>query len=203
MTLHGEAVDVRVVHETIEDQVSTRPAPGVTPRVTIRHVAAAAGVSIATVSNVLNGRASVAPELVARVRSVMEDLGYQRDQVASTLRRRQTSVVGLVLPTRLHAFHEILHFGKKLLRLLARTALGHILEIAHHALEIFLAEHLLVLVLSFLRLAAFVLLGELLHEIVERLPQLLHELLDLFFRRTVFERLGELILRFLERTLGV
>jgi LacI family transcriptional regulator len=104
LTARGEAVDVRVVHETIEDQVSTRPGQGVTPRVTIRHVAAAAGVSIATVSNVLNGRASVAPELVARVRGVMEDLGYQRDQVASTLRRRQTSVVGLVLPTLMSPF---------------------------------------------------------------------------------------------------
>ncbi|WP_191059288.1 LacI family DNA-binding transcriptional regulator [Geminicoccus harenae] len=73
-------------------------------RVTIRHVANAAGVSIATVSNVLNGRTSVAPELVARVRRVMEELGYQRDQVASTLRRRQTSVVGLVLPSLMSPF---------------------------------------------------------------------------------------------------
>ena len=73
-------------------------------RVTIRHVANAAGVSIATVSNVLNGRTSDAPELVARVRRVMEELGYQRDQVASTLRRRQTSVVGLVLPSLMSPF---------------------------------------------------------------------------------------------------
>ncbi|WP_035485577.1 LacI family DNA-binding transcriptional regulator [Geminicoccus roseus] len=71
---------------------------------TIRHVASAAGVSIATVSNVLNGRSSVAPELSARVRRAMEELGYQRDQVASTLRRRQTSVVGLVLPSLMSPF---------------------------------------------------------------------------------------------------
>lgn len=79
-----------------------------TPRVTIRHVAAAAGVSIATVSNVLNGRSSVAPELVERVRGVMQELGYQRDQVASTLRRRQTSVVGLVLPSLASPFQAAL-----------------------------------------------------------------------------------------------
>ncbi|HEX2529672.1 MAG TPA: LacI family DNA-binding transcriptional regulator [Geminicoccus sp.] len=87
-----------------QSAVSMRDAKGNSQRVTIRHVASAAGVSIATVSNVLNGRTSVAPELVARVRTVMGELGYQRDQVASTLRRRQTSVVGLVLPTLMSPF---------------------------------------------------------------------------------------------------
>lgn len=77
---------------------------GPAEKITIRHVAAAAGVSIATVSNVINGRTSVAPELIQRVRTAMAELGYQRDQVAATLRRRHTSIAGIVLPTLMSPF---------------------------------------------------------------------------------------------------
>ncbi len=73
----------------------------------------------------------------------------------------------------LQALHQILHFRQHLLRLLARAVLGHVLEIAHHALEIFLAEHLVLLVAGLrLLLLLAALLRELLHELVEGLPQL-------------------------------
>ncbi len=111
--------------------------------------------------------------------------------------------LGFVLPPRLKTFHEILHFGEHLLRLLARTALRHVFQVLHHALEVLLPERLLVLVLSVLLLLVAVLLRQLLHEFVERLPQLLHQLLDLFLGRPVLERLGELVLCVLERPLGV
>ena len=47
-------------------------------RVTIAHVADAAGVSVPTVSKVVNGRADVAPETRARVERVLQEQGYRR-----------------------------------------------------------------------------------------------------------------------------
>ncbi len=64
----------------------------------IRTVAALAGVSTATVSNVLNARRSVAPDLVARVQSAVAELGYIADLGASRLRSRRSTVVGVVVP---------------------------------------------------------------------------------------------------------
>ncbi len=64
----------------------------------IRTVAARAGVSTATVSNVLNARRSVGPELVARVHAAVAELGYIADLGASRLRSRRSRVAGLVVP---------------------------------------------------------------------------------------------------------
>ena len=47
-------------------------------RVTIAHIADAAGVSVPTVSKVVNGRADVAPGTRARVERLLEEHGYQR-----------------------------------------------------------------------------------------------------------------------------
>jgi LacI family transcriptional regulator len=68
-----------------------------TNRVTIGDVAAIAGVSIATVSRVANGRYGVAPETQERVRTVISDLGYESSLVARSLRSRRTNVIGIVV----------------------------------------------------------------------------------------------------------
>jgi DNA-binding LacI/PurR family transcriptional regulator len=64
----------------------------------IRTVASIAGVSTATVSNVLNARRSVAPELAERVRAAVAELGYIADLGASRLRSRKSAVAGVVVP---------------------------------------------------------------------------------------------------------
>ena len=64
----------------------------------IRAVASRAGVSTATVSNVLNARRSVAPELAARVHSAVQELGYIADLGASRLRSRKSSIAGVLVP---------------------------------------------------------------------------------------------------------
>ncbi len=64
----------------------------------MRAVADRAGVSVATVSNVLNGKASVAPEIVERVRAAVESLGYVRDNRASRLRSGQSRLAGVIVP---------------------------------------------------------------------------------------------------------
>lgn len=66
--------------------------------VSIRDVAAAAGVSIATVSRVVNKPASVAPGTAAKVRKVIKDLGYVPNPLAQVLSSRESHVIGLALP---------------------------------------------------------------------------------------------------------
>ncbi|MFS8097509.1 LacI family transcriptional regulator [Lentzea alba] len=66
-------------------------------RVTIRDVAAAAGVSVATVSKVLNNRYGVAAETFARVTTVIEELGYEASLVAQSLRNHRTNVIGILV----------------------------------------------------------------------------------------------------------
>jgi LacI family transcriptional regulator len=65
--------------------------------VTIGDVAAEAGVSVATVSKVINGRWGVAERTEARVRAVIEDLGYHSSLVAQSLRSRRTNVIGVLV----------------------------------------------------------------------------------------------------------
>lgn len=66
-------------------------------RVTIRDVAERAGVSVATVSKVLNQRYGVAATTSARVRSVIEELGYEASLVAQSLRNHRTNVIGILV----------------------------------------------------------------------------------------------------------
>jgi LacI family transcriptional regulator len=65
--------------------------------VTIREVARQAKVSVGTVSNVLAGSASVRPELRRRVEDVMRALDYHPNQIARSLKTRQTKTLGMVI----------------------------------------------------------------------------------------------------------
>jgi DNA-binding LacI/PurR family transcriptional regulator len=69
----------------------------------IREVAAQAGVSIATVSNVLDGKNTLfTPQTAERVLEAARTLGYKRNSVARSLVRRRTSTLGLVAYWRAH-----------------------------------------------------------------------------------------------------
>lgn len=61
-------------------------------------VAAAAGVSRTTVSNVMRGLSTVAPDVRERVLEQAEALGYIYNRGAANLRTRQSNLVGLVIP---------------------------------------------------------------------------------------------------------
>jgi LacI family transcriptional regulator len=78
--------------------------------VTIADVAAAAGVSVATVSKVINDRYGVAEQTAVRVRGVIEELGYTSSLVAQSLRSRRTNVIG-ILTTDIEAFNAELLKG--------------------------------------------------------------------------------------------
>ncbi len=72
--------------------------------ITIRDVAAEAGVSIATVSNAFSGRKAVSPEVVRRVEEVARALGYQKNIAASQLRTGRVKVVGVLVPSLVDTF---------------------------------------------------------------------------------------------------
>ena len=68
-----------------------------TSRVTITDVARAAGVSVATVSKVVNGRDGIARGTAALVQQVVADLGYESSIVARSLRSHRTHVLGILV----------------------------------------------------------------------------------------------------------
>jgi LacI family transcriptional regulator len=67
-------------------------------RTTINHVAQAAGVSISTVSNVINGKtAAMSEETLSRIRAAMQALNYRPSSVARGLAMQRTATLGLVI----------------------------------------------------------------------------------------------------------
>src|SRR5258705_6993508 len=66
---------------------------------TMADVARHAGVSKTTVSRVLNGKDDLDPTTAARVRQVIEELGYVPSAGAVSLARGKTRVVGMLVPS--------------------------------------------------------------------------------------------------------
>lgn len=65
--------------------------------VSVRDVAAAAGVSVGTVSNVLNSPGKVASTTAQRVQAVIAELGFVRNDAARQLRAGRSRSIGLVV----------------------------------------------------------------------------------------------------------
>src|SRR3954467_10227916 len=82
-------------------------------RPTMREVAAVAGVSLSTVSRVVNGGGGVRTDLAERVRDAVELLGYRHNLTASTLRRAdgQSATVGLIFEDVSNPFFSAVHRG--------------------------------------------------------------------------------------------
>jgi LacI family transcriptional regulator len=117
----GASTTVRLV---IVD-VTAEPAP-MSGRVTISDVARAAGVSVPTVSKVINGRDGVATATSARVLDVIETLGYESSLVARSLRRSRTGVIGILVT-------EFEPFSTELLQGISSAATGTGYELLAYA----------------------------------------------------------------------
>lgn len=72
--------------------------------VTIKDVAKKAGVSLITVSRVINGRGYVRAETQSRVQAAIDELQYVPNQMASNLRSQQTDTLALILPDITNSF---------------------------------------------------------------------------------------------------
>lgn len=75
-------------------------------KATVRTVAAAAGVSTATVSRVMSGVSTVKPELAARVRQVAEELNYRPSEAARGLALGAMRNIGALMPDLRNAFFQ-------------------------------------------------------------------------------------------------
>lgn len=84
------------------------PAAG---RATMRDVAALAGVSLKTVSRVVNGAPTVDAGLAARVRRAAAQLNYQHNMTASNLRRgdRRSFMIGLMLEDMANPYSSVIY----------------------------------------------------------------------------------------------
>jgi LacI family transcriptional regulator len=68
------------------------------PPPTLSQVAKAAGVGTTTVSRVINGGDSVHPKTLAKVRRMIESMGYTPNQAARVLKGDRTKTIGLIIP---------------------------------------------------------------------------------------------------------
>ncbi|TKT04698.1 LacI family DNA-binding transcriptional regulator [Streptomyces lasalocidi] len=64
----------------------------------LKDVAALAGVSIRTVSNVVSGSGAVAEQTRLKVQAALDELGYRPNVAARNLRAGRTGLIGLVIP---------------------------------------------------------------------------------------------------------
>jgi LacI family transcriptional regulator len=71
---------------------------------TMKRIAGELGVSITTVSKVLNNRADISEATRSRVLAKVEELGYQRNAVARSLTLRRSHTLGIVIPDLMHSF---------------------------------------------------------------------------------------------------
>jgi LacI family transcriptional regulator len=74
------------------------------PTTTMKRIAGELGVSITTVSKVLNNREDIGDETRARVLAKVAELGYQPNAVARSLTLRRTHTLGVVIPDLMHSF---------------------------------------------------------------------------------------------------
>ncbi|MFS0726496.1 LacI family DNA-binding transcriptional regulator [Paenibacillus sp. 1P07SE] len=64
----------------------------------IKDVARRAGVSVTSVSRVLNGERYISEELLARVNQAIADLNYSPSHIARSLKKQKTSMIGIIVP---------------------------------------------------------------------------------------------------------
>lgn len=87
--------------------------PSPPPRATMRDVAALAGVSLKTVSRVVNREPGVSDELTAKVEQAASELDYRHNLTASNLRRadQRTRTLGLIVEDVSNEFFGAIHRG--------------------------------------------------------------------------------------------
>ncbi|MFP4564065.1 MAG: LacI family DNA-binding transcriptional regulator [Spirochaetia bacterium] len=93
-----------------ETKQASSPSPGLAnhKKPSIKDIANEAGVTISTVSHVLNKSKFVTPTTAKKVRSVVEKLGYRPNKIARSLRTQSTEAVGVIVPDLKNPFYAII-----------------------------------------------------------------------------------------------
>mgnify|MGYP000161048931 CR=1 FL=1 len=91
----------------------------------MRDVAKEAGVSLSTVSLVVNKTGYVSDDMRARVKAAMKELNYVPNELARNLYKNRTNLVGVIVPTIRHPFFATLtaHLQRELAAQGLRTML--------------------------------------------------------------------------------
>lgn len=77
----------------------------------IDDVAEKAGVSVTTVSRVLNNRGYISQATLDKVHEAMKELNYHPNEMARSLFRKKSNMIGLIIPTVAHPFFgELAHY---------------------------------------------------------------------------------------------
>ena len=66
---------------------------------TLKDVAELAGVTVTTISRMLNNRANVSDKTRARIEAAMAQLDYQPNEIAQSLIKNKTNMIGLIVPS--------------------------------------------------------------------------------------------------------
>lgn len=90
--------------DTIGTRFTPRDEKQVMKMPTIKDVAERAGVSVTTVSRVLNNRGYISKATRNKVYQAMEELDYHPNEVARSLFRKRSNIIGLIVPTVAHPF---------------------------------------------------------------------------------------------------
>ncbi|MCI9132804.1 MAG: LacI family transcriptional regulator [Lachnospiraceae bacterium] len=77
-------------------------------RATVKDVAERAGVTIGTVSHVINGTAPISKQTVGRVRQAIEELDYVPNSAARNIRKKEKNLVGMLIPKITNSFYSLI-----------------------------------------------------------------------------------------------
>lgn len=80
-------------------------------KITLKEISEAAGVSISTVSRVVNNHPNVSPRIRNRVNRVIENTGYQPNPAARSLAGGKSRIIGLVVPQTNHVLFRDPYFS--------------------------------------------------------------------------------------------
>ena len=76
---------------------------------TLQDVANRAGVTVATVSRMLNGRVRVSPKTREKIEQAMRELSYRPNEMARSLAKKSSNIIGLMVPSaRQYFFAELI-----------------------------------------------------------------------------------------------
>ena len=78
---------------------------------TLKDVAERAGITVTTVSRVLNNRGYISDKTREKVYAAMRELNYRPNEVARSLSKKRTNVIGVIVPSVLHPyFSRVVHY---------------------------------------------------------------------------------------------
>ncbi len=101
--------------------------------VTLRDIAERAGVSLKTVSRVINKEPQVSSDTRARIERIIEEIGYQPNYIARSLKKNKTNTIGYIVPDISNQFFGVV--GKVIERLLRKYGYSLVISSTHNTPE--------------------------------------------------------------------